>query len=82
MFDANGEGNDSIRVQTAETGVPFLVLAASQVPQVRVLFDGVGLPYTIDERQAIADGEQAVVALVFNDKSSVDEIQGLLDGID
>lgn len=82
MFDANGERNDSIQVQTAETGPPYLVLAAGQVPQVRVLLDGVGLPYTIDERQANADGAQPLVALVFDDKASVDEIQSLLDGID
>lgn len=81
MFDANGETDDSIKVQTGETGAPFLILAAGQVPQVRVLFDGVGLPYTLDERQAIAEGELPLVALVFEDKASVEEIQRILDGI-
>jgi hypothetical protein len=82
MLDEHGERDDSIKVQTGETGAPYLILAAGQVPQVRVLFDGVGLPYTLDERQAIADDEQPLVALVFEDKASVDEIQRLLDGID
>jgi hypothetical protein len=82
MLDANGERDDSIKVQTGETGAPYLILAAGQVPQVRVLFDGVGLPYTLDERQAIAEGEQPVVTLLFGDNVDVDEIQDLLDGID
>lgn len=82
MIDESRSKNDSIQVQTADTGAPYLMLAADQVAQVRVLFDGVGLPYTIDERQAISDGEEPLVALVFDDKANVDEIQGLLDGID
>ena len=82
MIDSSRSKNDSIQVQTADTGAPYLMLAVDQVAQVRVLFDGVGLPYTIDERKTTAVGEEPLVALMFENQVSVEEIQAVLDGID
>jgi hypothetical protein len=81
MIDENGQENDSIKVQTNEAGVPYVMVAVPQVPQVRVLFDGVGLPYTIDEKPIDAGDEPAVVTIIFDSGENAEQVQRLLDGI-
>ena len=81
MIDENGQENDSIKVQTDEAGVPYVMVAALQVPQVRVLFDGLGLPYTMDEKLVAAGDEPSPVAIVFDSGEDAEQIQHLLDGI-
>jgi hypothetical protein len=78
MIDESKNQNDSIQAMADEAGTPYLVVATAQVEQVKVLLDGVGLPYTISEN---APGVADVTTIRFDSKESVEQIQRVLDGI-
>lgn len=77
MIDESENENDSIKVLADEAGIPYLVVAAGQVEQLRVLLDGAGLKYVVNEKVPGVDG----VIVQFDRKDSLDEIQRVLDGI-
>lgn len=77
MIDESENENDSIKVLADEAGIPYLVVAAGQVEQLRVLLGGAGLKYVVNEKVPGVDG----VIVQFDRKDSLEEIQRVLDGI-
>lgn len=77
MIDESENENDSIKVLADEAGIPYLVVAAGQVEQLRVLLGGAGLKYVVNDKVPGVDG----VIVQFDRKDSLEEIQRVLDGI-
>jgi hypothetical protein len=77
MIDESKSKNDSIQAMADGAGIPYLVIAAAQVEQVKVLLDGVGLQYAISEN--VPDVE--VVTIRFDPKEKLEQLQRVLDGI-
>jgi hypothetical protein len=77
MIDESKNKNDSIQAMADGAGAPYLVVAAVQVEQVKVLLDGVGLEYAISENVPDVEG----VTIRFDPKESLVQIQRVLDGI-
>ena len=82
MIDANGRETDSIQVMTDDEGAAYLNVAAIQVPQVQVLFEGVGIPYAVDEEPQEGDADNDTVAIKIGPDVSCDEVQRSLDVLD
>lgn len=80
MRDASTTDNLPIQVHEDGSGRPCLDIASVQVPQIRVLFDSVGLKYTIEE--PVDSISQPLTSIVFETKISREEVQGLLDELD
>jgi hypothetical protein len=78
MRDESSQDCDAIRVHVDGSQAPYLLMAASQVPQVQVLFDSVGLKYTIAEPA----GGSELTTMTFPCDTSAAEIQRLLDELD
>ena len=81
MLDVNGSETDTIQVMTDDDGSAYLHVAALQVPQVQVLFDGVGIPYTVDEEPE-GDADNDTVAIKIGSDVSGDDVQRSLDVLD
>jgi hypothetical protein len=58
-------------------GIPYLVIAAAQVEQVKVLLDGIGFEYAISEN--VPGVEE--VTIRFEPKENLEQLQRVLDGI-
>ncbi len=82
MRDASSSTDNSIQVRNNKDGSPYLIIASIQVPQVCVLLDSVGLKYTVEGYEDTTDEQQSLSSIVFQSGASVEEIQGLLDGLD
>lgn len=80
MRDASTTDNIPIQVHEDGAGRLCLDIAPVQVPQIRVLFDSVGLKYTLEE--PVDPINQPLASMVFVSKTSREEIQGLLDELD
>jgi hypothetical protein len=80
MRDASTTDNTPIQVHNDSAGRPYVDIAPVQVPQVRVLFDSVGLKYTVEEPSVSTS--HPLASIVFESETSGDEVQGLLDEVD
>jgi hypothetical protein len=81
MRDESSQECENIRVRVDGAAAPYLLIATSQVPQVQVLFDGVGLKYAVTEKMTAAD-DCPLSTVTFEDGSTAEEIQQLLDELD
>lgn len=73
--DSTPRDADTLEVSTDSASGLHLLVAATQVPQIQVLFDGVGIIYTIEA----VENEQS--SFTFVTDVTAPEIQSLLDGM-
>lgn len=81
MRDESNQNCDTIHVRVDEAQEPYLRIATTQVPQVQVLLDGVGLKYTVAEETAGADDCEFSI-ITFDADTSAEDVQQLLDELD
>ena len=80
MRDESPQKYETIKVRSDRDEGPYVVIATSQVPQVQVLLDGVGLTYTVTENSELASVDECPMStIVFKPDISCDEIQRVLD---
>ena len=73
--DSTPRDADTLKVHAESPGGLYLLVATTQVPQIQVLFDGVGIQYTIEA----VENEQS--SFTFGADITAKEIQSLLDGM-